>query len=230
VGWLIDVPDPWPDIDLREHGTLDLGSAELAVGLGHLELPGLKQLPITVASLSASDVQATIGALQGLRLGPAVAEQIRLRGVQLPSAGMALQGLGLGAAQLSGVSVPAASAQQVDIGRLATGATPIPSLSVKGLQVPPVRLDPLHLSVKRAQPQTLVTELAPASNDLLSVTLRMTTTASLDIKELSITGMKAGAQLDEIVLQDVALPAELLDVTLSQLGIGEIAVPTMELR
>lgn len=230
VGWHIDVPEPWPDLDLREHGTLDLGRIDLPIRLGHLSLPGLRQLPLTVPAGTADDVQAVFGALGALQLGPALAEQVKLRGVQLPSAGLSLQGLGVQAAHLAGVSVPGAAVQQVQVGRLWTGSRPVDALRLQGLQLPPVRLDPLHLSVQGAQPDPVVAELAPADNGLLSATLRLTATASLEVGDLAITGLKAGVGLDELVLQDVELPVELLDLTLSQLGIGEIAVPDMALR
>lgn len=230
VGFVIDAPDPWPDIRLGEHGTLDLGRMTVPLHLGHLALPGLAALPLRIPQAAATDVQAVLGALGPLRLGPAVAEQVRLRGVQLPDAGLAVQGLGVAGLRLEGVAVPAASAQQVDVGRLAAGSVPIPSVTLRGLQLPPTRVDPLKVAVQGARTQTMEARLGPTGNGLIDATLAVRATAGLTIGELWLTGLQAGAEVDEIELRDVQLPLELLDVTLSQLGIGEIAVPTLEMR
>lgn len=227
VGVVIDVPDPFPDLNFSEKGTMNLGAMTLGIGFGHLTLPGLSDLSLDIASLPVADLSAVVGALKNLNLGAALAEQIQARGLQAPGQGFQLGGMALGGIGVQGVGVPDATLAGATIGRVSGGAVPIAGLTIPDLALPSVKLPRLSCQDVGASSNAVVTKLPTADVGLLQATLKVTTTAALHVEELRIDGLRATASIGEIALQDVALPWEVLGLTLSQLGIENISVPNL---
>lgn len=228
VGITIDVPDPWPDVVFERSGVLQLGSMALAIGFGHVAVPGLAALKIDLADAEARNVTAVVGALKNLSLGPLLAERLRARGTVLPRAGFDTPGLALGNAVASGLGLPALDIAGIEVGRAAGGAVPLPSLTVPGIALPPVLLPEVALGPVAAMSRPIVTTLPEANAVLLKAALRVTTTASLLVDELRIEQLGIGLEVGEAVLENVTLPWEVLDLKLAQLGIETLAVPRVE--
>jgi hypothetical protein len=209
------------------NGTIDLGSQSATVPLGNLDLTGLKSLDFDIASLAVSDVEAVVGAIRDLKLGPLVAEQIAAQSLVLPDAGFAVTGLGLGSVEVEGLSVPAATGAQVTIGHAHGDALPLGTVTIPGLSFP------------RASIGDVVSDQLDASGDpdpylftadagVLSVTLSVAPSAELTMDELRISNLRASASVGAVTLQDVVLPYDVFNIKLSQLGIDSLAVPALE--
>ena len=98
LDWHLRIDIPGHLID--ESGTEDLGTPTFACNFGNLTIPGLENIKIDIASLTADNIAATVDALSNLTLGPAIAEQIQARNVALPTDGFSISGLGLGSLKL----------------------------------------------------------------------------------------------------------------------------------
>lgn len=215
-------------IDFSQSGTLNLGTLQLGIGFGHVSLPGLADLSLDIPTLALADVPAAIGALKKLELGPLLAERIKARGLVAPTAGFQLDGLGLGAASAQDLALPAAALDGVTIRRISGGTLPLAGLSVPDVSFPQVRIPRLSCQDIAADSQSVVTEMPEADVGLLKGTLRVTTTAHLEVEELRVDGLQAAASIGEIALRDVVLPYEILDLTLAKIGIEHIGVPAVK--
>lgn len=230
VGVVIDVPDPFPDLNISESGTMDLGTMKLGISFGNLSLPGLADLSLDVPSLVVRDLEVIAGALKNLNLGAALAEGIRAQGLVAPGQGLQLDGLGLAGASVQGLTLPDAALAGATIARVTGGTLPIGALSIPGLTLPAVKLPRLSCENVGATANPVVTKLPTADIGLLAATLKVTTTAQFTLDELRIDGVQAAASIGEIALKNVALPYEVLNVSLSQIGLDGIAVPQVELN
>ena len=209
------------------NGTIDLGSQSATVPLGNLSLSGLKSLDFDIASLAVSNVDAVVGAIRDLKLGPLVAEQVAARSLVLPDPGFALTGLGLGSIAINGVSVPAATGAQVTIGHAHGDALPLGTVTIPGLSFPRASIGDIvsdRLDASGEPDPYLFTGDA----DVLSVTLSVAPSAELAMDELRISNVKASASIGAVTLQDVVLPYDVFNIKLSQLGIDNLAVPALE--
>lgn len=230
VGIVIDAPWPLPDVDFSEKGTMNLGTLQLGIGFGNLTLPGLADLTLDIPKLAVPDVTAVVGALQRLNLGAVLAERIQAQGLVAPSAGFQLNGLGLGGVTAQGVQLPAAALAGASIGRVSGGSLPLQAVQIPGLVLPQVTLPRVSCQDVGAAANPVVTKMPTADVGLLKATLKVTTTAAFHMDELRIDGIRASSSIGEIALQNVELPYEVLDLTLSQIGIDRIEIPQAEVN
>lgn len=63
---------------------------------------------------------------------------------------------------------------------------------------------------------------------VLDVTLRVTPGARLQADQLRLSGVRSSAAVGSIELRDVVLPYEVLDLTLSQIGLEALELPKIE--
>ena len=64
---------------------------------------------------------------------------------------------------------------------------------------------------------------------ILAVSINITPTVTMHIDQLQISGATASASTGNIVLHGVTLPYDALNLTLSQIGIETITIPTFAL-
>lgn len=217
-------------IDLTQSGTMDLGKLELGVGLGHVDLPGLADLKLDMADFSVADLEVVVGALKKLKLGAVLAERVKAQGLVTPTQGFQLDGLGLASASVQGATVDSASLDKVSIARVSGGSVPLAKLTVPGLAFPQVQVPSVTCQKFGSTSEPLVTPLPEADVGVLRAQLTVTTTARFDVDELRLDGIQASASVAEVSLKNVELPFELLDLSLSQIGIERIAVPEMKVN
>ncbi len=229
AGIVIDA-GPLGKIDFSQSGTMDLGRLDLGIGLGHVALPGLSDLKLDIPDLPVTDLSVVVGALKKLNLGPVLAERIKAQGLAAPASGFKLDGLGLGGASVQDLALPDAKVDSVTIRRVSGGTLPLPGLSIPGLAFPQIKVPKLGCQKVGADSNPVVTELPEADVGLLKGTLTVTTTAHLEVDELRLDGIQAAASIGEIVLKDVELPFEMLDLTLSKVGIERIGVPAAKVN
>lgn len=230
VGLVIDMPDPFGDVNLSDSGTLDLGSVTLGIGFGHITLPGLADLALDLPSLQVPDLSALIGPLRNLNLGAALAERIRVDGLVAPARGFTLDGLGLGSVSAQGLALDGATVAAATIGRVSGGSLPLAAIGIPGVTLPAVTLPRVRCGHIAATANPVVTKLPTADAGLLKAALAVTTTAAFAMDELRIDGVKASASIGEIALKDVVLPYEILDLSLAQVGIEQIDIPQAEVN
>ena len=225
VGVTIDTP--LGDVDFSRSGTINLGSLGLVLSFGHINLPGLANLSFDIPSLPVNNVSALMGPIKNLNLGAVLAEQIRAKGVSAPSAGFQLAGLGLNKLTVEGVNMPAAGVGEVTVGRIKGGALPLTNLTIPNLALPQATI-PSMTSNNIDATTNPVSKGLHADAGILEVTLRVTTTARLQVEELRIDNIKASSTIGAIELTNVVLPYEVLNLTLSQIGIESLEVPQLE--
>jgi hypothetical protein len=230
IGVKISMPDGIPDVDFSESGTLDLGTLTLGIGLGNLTLPGFANFAFDIPTLPVNDISAVVGSIKNLNLGAIVAKEIRAQNVLTPTAGFQINGLGLTGVRAKGITVPDAAVASATIGRIAGGALPIANLSIPNLALPQATIPTLSSQNVDATSNPVVAKLPKVDIGILTATLKVTTTAAFHLDELRIDNIKAAASIGEIALKDIILPYEVLDLTLSQIGIETIEVPQLEVN
>ncbi len=230
VGLTIDAPWPIPDFDVSESGTLNLGTMQLGIGFPDLEVPGLADLSLDIASLPVEDITAVVGAIRNLDLGAVLAEQIRAQNLTTPQGGFYLNGLGLGSARVNGVTVPDASVSTASVGRVSGGTLPIADVRVPNISLPQASIPTLSSDAIDAVTQPMEYDLPKADVGLLAAQLKVTTTARLRVDELRIENVRASAEIGELALENLVLPFEVLGVTLSGIDLDTLEVPQLEVN
>ena len=226
LDWHLHIDFPGHPID--ESGTEDLDSPTFIVGFGDIRVPGIENVTIDIASLTANNIAATANPVTNLQLGAAVAEQIQARNLKLPAQGFSIAGLGLGALNVGGFGVPAATLDAVTIGRIHGDAFPLGQMTLANLALP-------SAAVPDIVSQGVDTTAAPKPKafhlDLgcLDLTLRVNPKAQAHIDQLVIHNVKASTSIGKIELHNVVAPYELLNLTLAQIGIDTIAIPSVAL-
>jgi hypothetical protein len=208
-------------------GTIDVGTISIPFSFGNVGLTGLQSMNVDIASVSASNLTATIAPLANLRLGPLVAEQIRARNLVAPQPPFQLTGLGLVRLRGEGVGVPGATVEEVTIARSTAAAFPLPSATIPGVNVPQTGVGQLTSNAVNVN-ATANAYVFPADAGVLDVTLRLTPSARTQIDQLRLNNVAGSASIGTIELQDVILPVEVLNLKLSQLGIETLELPALE--
>ena len=223
MDWRVYVEIPVLD-DIDKSGTVDLGRHSFTLDLGDCTVPGLENLSIDVGSLTAAGVAASASPLAGAQLGSAVAEQVRARGIVLPSQGFQIAGLTLGALRAGGISVPAVTLDDITVGRVHGEALPFGGITVADVGLPAAAVSDIH-----SEPVDInATHVGTAFHmdlGILDLTLTVVPDARAQIDQLRIGGIEAATSVGQIELRDVVAPYELLNLTLSQIGIDTITVP-----
>jgi hypothetical protein len=224
LDWHLHIELPGNVID--DSGTEDLDSPTFIVGFGDIRIPGLENLKIDLASLVVDNPAATISPVSNLQLGAAVAEQIQAKNLKLPTAGFSLTGLGLGTLNVGGFGAPAATVDSATIARVHGDTIPFGQMSLSNLGVPNLTIpDIVAQGVdSTATPKPKAFHLDMGCLDLV---LKVNPTAQAHIDQLVIASIKASASIGKIELHNVVAPYEFLNLTLSQIGIDTIAVPTV---
>jgi len=209
-------------------GTLDLGSLELDVRFGHLNLPGLANLSFDIPSLPVTNLEAVVGEIKNLNLGATIAQQIQALNLVAPTQGFQISGLSLTKARAQGVALPAAAIDATTIGHLQGGSLPLTNLTIPNIALPQATIPTVTTNNIDATTNVATKALPKVDGGILKVTLKVDTTARLHIDQLLLDNIKANAVIGQIELGNVVLPYEVFDLTLSQIGIETLLVPNLE--
>lgn len=224
LDWHIHIDlSPLPPID--ESGTVDLGNPSFSVNLGDISVPGLQNIKIDIASLTADHIAASADPVTNLQLGAAVAEQIRARNLKLPLPGFTIAGAAVGSFQANGIGVPAGSVDGVTIGRVHGEAFPLGQLTLANLALPSAAV-PDIVSQAVDVTATPIPKAFHIDLGILDQTLKIKPTVEAQIDQLSISNASASTSIGRIEMHNVVAPYELLNLTLSQIGIESIQIPT----
>lgn len=226
LDWKVGVDIPWVG-SYGWSGTIDFGTQSATVPLGNVSVPGLQSLSLDLGTVSVNNVDAVIRTIQDLQLGGLVVEQVRANNLDVPTPEFQLTGLGLAKAVLDGVSVPAGSATDATVKHIHGQALPLGTVTIPGVSLPQTNVGDLSSQAVDVN-ATSNPFLFVADAGVLKVTLNLTPGARMQTDELRLTGVRAGTSVGSLELQDVVLPYDVLDVTLSQLGIETIDIPSIE--
>jgi hypothetical protein len=209
------------------NGTVKMGTHSLTVRLGDVKVPGLQSADLVLPRTTVEQVRAVVGPLRDLHLGPLVAEQLRVRDVTLPVPDFTLTGLGVGRIGLNGLGVPAATSGAATVERLHGQALPLGQLTLPDLRIPEASAGRITSGpVDAFGTSNPVRFVADAG--VVTLTLRAVPGARIRVRELVLDNLRTGLAIGAVELHDVVLPYELLGLTLSDLGINSVDVPTME--
>ncbi len=209
------------------NGTISLGQPSLTVGFGDVSLPGLENLTVDLASLAVEEVSASLNPVQNLQFGDLLVNHLKATGVVAPVPDLQLLGIGLGRASAERLSLPGATVAAVEIGSVQGGRLPMDDISLASLSFP----DELIADTTGAGLDTEGTANPigfHADVGVLEVTLRVTPSVRIQAEQFSLSGVRAGASFDSVVLSGVSLPFEFSNLTLSELGITDVSLPLLE--
>jgi hypothetical protein len=224
LDWHLHIDLPGKVID--ETGTEDLDSPTFVCGFGDIQIPGVENIKVAIDSLALDNPAATINPAANLTLGAAVAEQIQAKQLKLPTAGFSIAGLGIGGLNVGGFGVPAATLDSVTIGKVSGDATPFGQMALNNLALPSVAIPDIVGqgvdSVVTPKPKAFHIDLG-----CFEMTLKVNPTAEAHIEQLVISNVKANMSIGKIELNNIVAPYELLNLTLAQVGIDTISVPSV---
>lgn len=225
LGWHIHIPLPIVD-DIDVGDTIDVGSPSFSMNVGDVTIPSLNDVRIRIPSLTAANAAvATVNPLTNLNLGAATAEGIRVRDVTLPSQGFTLAGLTVDSVEGSAIGVPAASVGSATIDRVHGNPVTIPTVSLGGLTLPAASIPDITSRAPLDVPANLQSRVFTMDAGILQLSLTIRPSALSHIDQLRIRNATANASVGHVVLHNVVLPYEVLNLTLSQIGITTIGIP-----
>jgi hypothetical protein len=226
VEWHVHVglPDGIPDIDFGD--TVNLGSFSFTLPVGQVTIPGLSNLKFHIPTLTAQNL-ATGAAALPLQLNNVVAQQIAVADVSLPSAGFTLAGLSFTSVAANGIGVPAASVASAKVQDLHGDPLQIPELALSNLALPAIQIPTISSSVPLDIPANLQGPSPGFDAGILRVVIHIVPSLLIHVNHLDITGANASATAQSVVLNNVKLPFDAHNLTLSQIGINTVQIPAI---
>lgn len=222
----VGMPDGIPD--LNEGATWDLGFLNIPpINIGDVTVPGVTNINLNIPTLTAQNMSVNANPLS-LHLNAATADQIHAANTALPISGFTIAGLTLNSVSGSAISVPDAKLDSANIGHVHGTPISIPNFGLNGLNLPSAHIPQVTSSAPLNIPAQLSEWLMKAGNpgDLLSFTLHVIPFAQMHVDHLDITDANASATVGSIVLHNVSLPYDVLNLTLSQVGLNSIQIPS----
>ena len=155
-----------------------------------------------------------------------MAEQIQAKNLKLPTAGFTIAGMGIGGLNVGGFGVPAANLDSVTIGRVHGDAFPLNQLTLANLALPSASIADIASQgvdvTATPKPKAFHLDLG-----CLDLTLQSQSHGRGHIDKLTISNITASMTVGQIELHNIVAPYELFNLTLSQVGIDTITVPTV---
>jgi hypothetical protein len=237
----VGLPDGIPDID--EDITFDLGTVRIppdpipSINIGDVTVPTLTNVHLHIPTLLASSLSVNADPV-ALHLAAASAQTIHATNAALPVSGFTIAGLTLNSVSGTAVNVPDAKVDSATIAHFTGAPINVPAFGLNTLNLPTASLPglpgPPHVpGVSTTAPLDIPAQLSEfiftAGNphhDLVAIALHVTPFAQMHVAGLDIDSATASATAQTIELHNVTLPYDVLNLTLSQIGITTIDVPT----
>jgi hypothetical protein len=161
-----------------------------------------------------------------VQLHNAVADGVQAKNAVLPTAGFTISGLTLNSLQGNNVSVPAAQLDSATVTHLHADPANVPTFGLRNLNLPTARTESVVNTAPLDFPLVMKLSHEPGFDvGLLKVVLHITVTAQAHIPYLELNGVDASATVGQITLNNVSLPFDVHNLTLSKIGINTIGVP-----
>lgn len=211
-----------------DSGTVNIGNPSFTIGLGDVNVPGLQDFRLNLASLTVNNLAASASPVTNLQLHGAVAQQIKASNVKLPTPPFSIAGAAIGSLQAAGIAVPGATVDQVTIGRVQGSAFPLGQMVLANLALP-------RTSVSDIVSQGVDVTATPIGRafhmdlGILDLTLKVQPSAHAQIDQLTISGVTASTSVGRLEMNNIVAPYEFLNITLGQVGIQSIDIPSFSL-
>jgi len=128
---------------------------------------------------------------------------------------------------LEDLTIPDGAVGGAEIGRVSGHAFPLGTVTIPELTLPAGSAgDITSENIDAGGTAEPVTFTADAG--VLSVSLAVTPSARMQADEIRLGNVRSSARIGSVELNDVVLPYEVLDLTLSDIGIEAISVPKLE--
>jgi hypothetical protein len=224
--WAIHIPLPWPFDDIDIGDTNDLGTYAFSLPpVGDVTITGLSNLNISIPSITAHNVNASANPLTNVRLNNAFAEQVAAHDATLPSAGFTFAGLSLNSFEGENISLPAASVPQAIIARVHGDPLDVSEVSLNGVTLGSTAIPTVRSTSPFDVPADLQSRRLEFDMGILTFALIITPSAIAHIPFLEISNSNASATIGRVVVRNVTLPFDVLNLTLSQIGINSVRIP-----
>jgi hypothetical protein len=213
-------------LHIDEHHTTSLGSVDLNMPQADVTLNALSNIHLSIPTLSGQSASANADAL-ALSVHNAAAEGIQATNASLPSGGFSIAGLSLNSVRGTNVAVPAASVDRASIQRVHGDAINVPSFGLNSVNLTTAHADSIVNTAPLDIPVTLRPSHEPGFDaGILKVVLHITASATAHIPFLELNDVSASASVGQVTLQNVSIPYDVHNLTLSQVGVTTLGVPS----
>jgi hypothetical protein len=219
----IGMPDWIPDINIGD--TFDLGFLNIpAINIGDVTIPGVTNIQLHIPTLLAQNMSVAANPMS-LHLNNATADTIHAANLALPVAGFTIAGLSLNSVQGSTISVPDAKLDSAHIGHLHGAPISVPTFQLNTLNLPSAQIPQVTSSAPLDVPANLTDFPIGFDGGLLKIVLHVIPSVRMHVDHLDISDATASATVGQVVLHNVTLPYDVLNLTLSQVGITNVGIP-----
>jgi hypothetical protein len=212
-------------------GSENLGSIAFALNAGNVLVPTLNNIALSIPSVTASDVTASIAPIVNLALGGGGFTGLAADTVAVPSGGFQLGGLGLGAVSIASVQVPNALVGSVSIQQFSpSGNIVVPSVGLTQIQLPSASApdiqsaDPVAVNNIQASAQGVA-----ANFGVFGVSIMVTPIINTYIGALTLSGVTISGSVAQANLQNVSVPIVITGINLKTIAIGGIDINNITL-
>lgn len=226
--WRIGIDGPGP-LDIEESDTSNLGGITFDFTVGDVEIPGLRNINLDIGALTASNLQVEAAPVTNVRLRSLVADGIQATALVVPTAGFQLTTLGLASLDLADLGVPAAAVQSASVQRVRGEPITIPALSLRGLVLPSAASNDISSDALNIPFQQERSVLPALDVGFFRAELRVEATATSHVERMLMTGVRANARVESVELRNVTLPYDATNITLADIGLDTIEVPSIGL-
>jgi hypothetical protein len=224
--WAIHIPMPWPIPDINISGSQSLGSPSFGpFGVGDVVIPALTGVHLNIPSLTAVNTSVVAAPLSNLQLTNAQADTIKAQNVKLPTAGFTLAGLVLGSVDGSAITVPAAALGSASVGHLHGDPIQVTQFTLGPVNAPSVTI-PSAQSTAALNVPVKLSKIHIGTTGDIAIGLDVTPSAQTHVDAFSISNAQANATVGQVVAQNVVVPYDAHNLTLSDVGINTIAIPS----
>jgi hypothetical protein len=224
--WHVHIGLPWPFDDIDIGDTTFLGTISIPFAFGNAAIPNLQNINLNIAQLTGSNIATQADPIANVKLDGLRAEDIRASGITAPVQGFTLSGMSLGSLAVQGIGVPAASVTSATVGRVHGQPASLPLLVLKGLSLPAAAANDISSGALDI-PITRDAITLGADLGLLRIGLKVTPSANMHVDRMLMSGVQARASVGTIELRNVTLPYNALNITLADMGIETLEIPTI---
>lgn len=225
----LDIQAKW-SIDLEvysDSGTENIANPEVTVPLPDLTLAPLNNIKVNIPNLTAQNVTVKANPIV-LGVNNAAASGVRATDTALPTAGFTIAGLTLNSLDGSAVTVPAANIASASVDHLHADPITIGQVGLTDLNLPTGQAPVVTNTAPLVMPLALgaLPSIPIIPLGFLDVSIVITPRVITTVGHLELTTLTMNATVGQMTLQNVTIPFDVLNLTLSQIGIDTIAIPT----
>lgn len=221
----------WYDFGIfgDDSGTESLGSLWFGLPVGSVVIPSLANLDLHIPSVAVDNLSASVPPIVDLELGPTELAGISAERTALPTGGLAVTGLGLGALGLSHVTVPGVTTREAAVDRLRpTQPLTVPSIHLANLSIPSTSIPNVTGGAFAFDAQAS-SRGVEVSFGIFGFGFFIQPVAHMQVGSLTLTDVSLSADVDSIALQGIHVPVEVRGVHIDGIQLNEVAVEEIKL-